>query len=190
MKAALDQLMVNGFYRLVDDIRQPDVGPVERDLAGRDARAVEKVVDEMLEIARLAIDDVTHALEHGIAIADAFQELRTVADGGERVAQLVSERRQEMILAPLGRFPRRDRRFPLRDVFGDAEGVTAAAELHDSRRYVHPDRGSVAADVALLDHALVDFAVYEALERFAVRRPVIGMRQRSRSHVEQVVLGI
>ena len=81
-----EELVVNRFHCLVDDVREADVNLVERDLAGRDAGAIEQIVYEVLEVAGLAVDDVTHPIERRVTIHHAFEKLRAVADGGKRIS--------------------------------------------------------------------------------------------------------
>ena len=70
--------------------------------AARDARHVEQVVDQPRQVLDLARGDVAR---RGLARLVGAGELRRTAprcDRGERVAQLVRERGEELVLAPVG----------------------------------------------------------------------------------------
>ena len=68
------------------------------DLVGGDARHVEQIVDEAHQLSDLAFDDVTCVCRRGQRRA-ALERLEREADRGERIAELVGERRQELVLA-------------------------------------------------------------------------------------------
>ena len=73
----------------------------QRDLAAGDARHVEQVVDEAGHLAHLALDHVARPARVGVARVAQAQDLERVGDGRERVAQLVRQRGQELVLAPV-----------------------------------------------------------------------------------------
>ena len=83
-----------------DDRQDIDVFLLEGDLIAVDARNIEQIVDEPREVLRLAVDDVEQFLAGSIWRNAA--EVDGVADGGERVAQLVGEHGQELVLLPDG----------------------------------------------------------------------------------------
>ena len=71
------------------------------DLAQRDARDVHQVVDQLLEVAHVAPDH----RDAPVALALQLRRARDgdrAADGRQRIAQLVREHRQELVLAPVG----------------------------------------------------------------------------------------
>ena len=76
------------------------------DRAARDARDVEQVVDQPRQVQRLAVDDVARPLSCGLSIDAARHDLDGVADRRERIAQLVREDREELVLVPVGSLQR------------------------------------------------------------------------------------
>ena len=73
----------------------------ERDLALVDARHVEQVVDEPRQLVDLALGDVHGPGQLGLVRRDLADHLDRVADRRQRVAQLVREHREELVLAPV-----------------------------------------------------------------------------------------
>ena len=83
--------------RLVEDrARVHEVLP-EPDLPARDARDVEQVVDEPDELPDLPLDDVAGPVA-ALLVGGHLEDGHGVVDRGERVAQLVGEHRQELVL--------------------------------------------------------------------------------------------
>src|SRR5205814_2904210 len=83
------------------DVRHLDWAPLQLDLAARDARYVEQVVDQVHEVPHLALDDRTlstsaHAVAH-------LHELECRQDRCERVSELVAEERQKFLFPTFGR---------------------------------------------------------------------------------------
>ena len=72
------------------------------DRASRDARDVEQIVDEPREMHGLAIDDVARPAQLGVVDRQARHDLDGVANRRERIAQLVREDREELVLVPVG----------------------------------------------------------------------------------------
>jgi hypothetical protein len=72
------------------------------DLAAGDARDVEQVVDEARELAHLAVDHVVGPLQARRGGGLGAQDLDRVAHRSERIAQLVGEDREELVLAAVG----------------------------------------------------------------------------------------
>ncbi len=81
---------------------QIDVVLLELELSARDARNVEQVIEQQRHALHLARDDFAAPfalpLVRGVRIEDAHG----VADGRERIAQLVRQRGQELVLAAVG----------------------------------------------------------------------------------------
>ena len=98
----LDQ-RANGFDGLVDDRRQFDALLAQLDLAARDAAHVEQVVDQPRPSARPAApaSRTPSSTRLPLAAAEA-QHSAGVADRRQRVAQLVGQHRQELVLAAVG----------------------------------------------------------------------------------------
>ena len=73
------------------------------DHAARDARDLEQVVDQAHEMVHLALHDVCDLRRRGIGRA---ARILSRCEAGEqrrqRIAQLVAERGQELVLAPIG----------------------------------------------------------------------------------------
>jgi hypothetical protein len=93
----------------VDDRRQIDLGHLDPQLAGDDARDVEQILDEIGLHLGVALDGLERALLLGLVELPRAEEARPAEDGVERRAQLVRDRRQELVLdarRPLGRQPR------------------------------------------------------------------------------------
>ena len=63
------------------------------------ARYVEQVVNQPGQLLDLTLDHLRDLLKLGIGRTLQAEDLHGVADRGERVAQLVSQHRQELILA-------------------------------------------------------------------------------------------
>jgi hypothetical protein len=72
---------------------------LEPHLAARDARDVEQVVDEPAEVPHLPLDHLVLAL---IPSAAQLHELQGGEDGRQRVAQLMAEQGEELVLAAIG----------------------------------------------------------------------------------------
>ena len=96
--ALLDQ-RAGGLDRVADDVVQQHPLAPQPNLAERDARDVEQVLDEVREVAHLALDDRARPLQRGGVQA---QGLDGVADRGERVAQLVGQESEEAVLPAVG----------------------------------------------------------------------------------------
>jgi hypothetical protein len=81
-------------------------GEVDRRLAqldrpAVDARQLEEVVDQAHEVRGLTLEHFVHA-SRGLAVGRHAQDLQAVAQRRKRIAELVGERRQELVLAPVG----------------------------------------------------------------------------------------
>ena len=81
------------------DLGELGPGDAQLQLTARDARDVEKVVDQADQLFQLPVDDRAGALAPlGVELRHGH-ELDGVAHGGERIAQLVGERGEEHVLA-------------------------------------------------------------------------------------------
>ena len=76
-----------------------DLG-LELDAAAGDAGDVEQVVDQPREMVHLALDDGAFALR--TRLAAQLHQLQRREDRRQRIAQLVSEHRQELVLRAVG----------------------------------------------------------------------------------------
>ena len=83
---------------VVEDLAQVDVLQPEVDVAARDARDVDQVVDDTRQHGGLALDHFMQPRDLG-AVLRSVQQLERIGDRRERVAQLVAEHREELVLA-------------------------------------------------------------------------------------------
>src|SRR5581483_11185624 len=124
-----------GLDRLRDDRAQVDGFQLQRDLPTRDPRNVEQVVHQPRQLTELATDYVPGP-ENGVVRArDLVQELDRHADRCERVPELVSEHREEFVLAASGLPELLLRQLARRDVHGTPE---VAAEGSGDAEIGHP----------------------------------------------------
>ena len=86
--------------RLRDHLGELDELGLQLDLAARDARDVEQVVDQPRQVVDLALDDGALALRARLAAQP--HQLQRRQDRRQRVAQLVAEHRQELVLRAVG----------------------------------------------------------------------------------------
>ena len=96
--------------RRLDDRREVDGCISSRTRAADDARHVEQIVDELRLHARVAVDDVERLGLAGRVERAQLEHRHPAEDGVERRAQLVRDRRDELVLGAaqgLGRAPRR-----------------------------------------------------------------------------------
>ena len=72
--------------------------PLQRNHPPRDARHVEQVVDETHQMLHLPLDDLARA--HGLCLGQVPfpQQLNSRANGRQRIPELVSQNRQELVL--------------------------------------------------------------------------------------------
>ena len=119
---------------------------VQEDLAGHHAPHVEQVVDQSPEVRALAQDHVARATDRLVGTLELVQQAHGAADGAERVAQLVTQHGQELVLGAIDPLrleqPRRD--LPLdpllvRDVAGRLGGADDPAERVAHRRHGERD---------------------------------------------------
>ena len=167
--------------RAADDLAQVGRLLVQLDLAGGDARDVEQVVDQAREVPHLALDDVPLGRAGG-AFAPRHQ-LERGDDRRQRVAQLVAEHGEELVLDPAGRLRLRQCRARLgeqahvverergaaRDLAdqGDVVGLEAAprfgldhghrADGATARDQRHDAGGAQADDANELGHARIRY---------------------------------
>ena len=87
--------------RLLDRLRQAHGPALEHDLAGPHARGIEQIVDEPPEVNDLTLDDVARLPDVADGARDV-EHLRRAGDGGQRIAKLVAEHREEVILRAVG----------------------------------------------------------------------------------------
>ncbi len=110
-------IAAQGEERLAGDLVQVDAALVELDPAGEHVRDVEQVVDQVRQMAHLAVDD--GALAGGLLgrRAGMIDNMQRGPDGAERVAQLAPEHGEELLenpVKPRRRPGRRARLLPAR----------------------------------------------------------------------------
>ena len=125
----------------LDDTPEVDELRAEHEPAGGDARRVEEVLDDALQGARAALDDLEGAVGLGGIGFSLPEETEPHQDRSERRPQLVGEQRQELVLeaarvhraVPRGLLPLQER--------GDvADHPAAVDELLVPREAVRPDQ--------------------------------------------------
>ena len=94
MTAVLDE-ETRRLHGVLDDLHQSDTLPVQSEATLRDLRDVEEVFDQPIELLRLPPRDVQRSL--GLSAVEPDTDDR-VPDRRHRVAQLVTEHRQELVL--------------------------------------------------------------------------------------------
>ena len=123
MPAGVDQ-RTRELERARRDVGEQDRLLAERDLPARDARDVEQVVDQPDQVPHLPLRHLEEALSSGDARAE---ELEARAERGERVAQLVGEHGEELVLAAAGFFQRLAGLLEVVDICGGADPADEAA---------------------------------------------------------------
>ncbi|HET6912577.1 MAG TPA: hypothetical protein VFH71_04420 [Rhodanobacteraceae bacterium] len=147
---------------------------LEFHLAARDPRHVQQVVHHIGDVAHLLFDDAALGAER--VRRAQLHEMQRGDDRRERIAQLVAEHRQELVLGAIGFRQRLLGAHAMGDVqHRGHDGLGPALPItHQRHTVVHPHDGAVLADVALLDlerHALFP-ATAELLQ---VARQVLRM---------------
>jgi hypothetical protein len=87
-----------GFHRLRDRLAQVERLRAQADAAARDARDVQQVVEQPRHVPRLAVDHGDRPPRRLVEPPVLFQDLGRVDDRAKRVAQLVREHGQELVL--------------------------------------------------------------------------------------------
>ena len=82
----------------VEDVGRVEELLLEANLAAGDPRDVEQVVDQADELPHLPLDDVLGEVDV-LRVVGHLEDGDGVADGGERVPQLVGEHRQELVFS-------------------------------------------------------------------------------------------
>ena len=191
-----------GLQRAPDDVGEVDPLGAQRDLAARDARDVEEIVDEPDEVADLPAEHVERRREQRLGRRRELHELHRVRDRRERVAQLVRERRQELVLAPVGLAQRLLAADALGEVDADADAAADAVRFVEERpgmdhhlprrpvRAVDLDLGVVHRDAARnagVHRQLGGRDVDTAAAQGEARRPGLGERGvRLRRNLQQL----
>ena len=96
----LDDQRVGHVDRAVDRVAELEAPPFELDLAARQARYVEQIVDQPDHVRDLALEDLPFPRE-GLRVARLHQ-FQCGQRRGQRIPQLVAEHREELILRAAG----------------------------------------------------------------------------------------
>jgi hypothetical protein len=88
-------------HRTGDEDHRIEHRAVDLDQATRDARDIEQVVDQRGQVADLAADDAAGLPDAVFVGGPESEQLRRRRDRRERIAQLVGEHCQELVLAPV-----------------------------------------------------------------------------------------
>ncbi len=91
-----------GFDRVGHDGCDVDGLFLEPDLAAGDPGNLQQFVDQLGQLAHLVVDDIAGPAQVGIVRTALLHDLDGVADRGQRVAQLVAQHRQKLVLADIG----------------------------------------------------------------------------------------
>ena len=83
---------------------RPELGPLfaEFDLAARDPAHVEQVVDKPRQLPDLTLHDFRRRAQRIAPVPGKPEGSRGVADRRERIAQLMRQHREELVLATVG----------------------------------------------------------------------------------------
>jgi hypothetical protein len=115
------------------DLPQRQRLPLQLNLAGADAPHVHQVVDEPYEMSELSLHHRNGGLQRLGARRGRAHDLQAIAQGEERIAQLVRESREEFVLAPLRFRVRALARFAPRNVL-EQHGDLVLRGLADRER--------------------------------------------------------
>ncbi len=164
--------------RTLDDGRELQRLAPQMELAARHARDVEQVVEQVRHLRDLPIDDVAAPDHLRVALGGAAQHLDRIADRRERVAQLVRERRDEVVLLAIGLAQRLLGVLALGDVHRDAEAAhrLAGGVVLDLAAVADPGRAAVGLQDAELEgeRLVLRDRLGAALHE---HRPVVRMHQ-------------
>jgi hypothetical protein len=86
----------------VDEIAQERRLTFQLNLAGRNPRDVEQIVDEPHHVTDLPLHDRAYALDRGRRAAGQANQLETGPDRRQRIPQFVGKRREELVLLAIG----------------------------------------------------------------------------------------
>ena len=120
--------------RRLHRVREIHRRALQHDLAGDRAADVEQVVDQARHVHHLALDDAGGAQRHRLGLVRCSAErVHRALDGAERIAQLVRQHREELVLRAVLALRARQRA----DVAEDQRAVLDVVE-HDARqRHLH-----------------------------------------------------
>jgi hypothetical protein len=85
-----------------DHVRELDASAAQLETPVRDARDIEQVLEQARHVADLPLDDLRAPAQLAVLQVARQEHLHAAPDRRERVAQLVRQHRQELVLAPVG----------------------------------------------------------------------------------------
>src|SRR5256714_1570197 len=130
---------------VLDDLWQPQGTAIQDDLAGAHPRRVQQVVDQPFEVKDLALDDVPRT-PRLVERARLLEHAGGAGDGRQRVAELVAEHREEVVLGAIRRLGLLEQQntldlgvLPIGDVPRDLGGADDRSPGVADRRYGQRD---------------------------------------------------
>ena len=139
-----------GLDSRADDEREVQGLSLHVDDAARDARHLEQIVHQSDQVAGLALHDGEHLPNHRILDLGDGEQLQSRDQGGQGIAQLVTEGGQEFVLAPVGDAKRVLGARALREVPADLvlAGAGAKGRSNRAQKRSHPQRALEQGHVA------------------------------------------
>ena len=149
-----------GLERALDDILCDQALPLQLDLVAGDARDVQQVVDEAREMRGLPLQDAAHLPDGRRLVGARAKNRRDVEDRRERIAQLVRQHREELVLAPVRLQQQRlaVEELAMRDLQAVQDLDQRRADEHEERDVGQPAERIAPAEVRLELHRAQDRA--------------------------------
>ena len=91
-------------HRALNACRQVQRLARERDLAAGDVDDVQEVVDQPAEMGDLMTDPLARAHRDVVVAADPIEDADRADNGGQRIAKLVTQHREKLVLRAIGGF--------------------------------------------------------------------------------------
>ena len=159
-----------GFDRGLQDGGDVHGSNAQRELVAADAAHVEQVVDEPHHQQHLAVDQVARPGQVGVRGVGHAHDLHGVTDRRQRIAQLVGERGEEFVLAPVALAQRLLGHDAVGDVDGHATDAARLAVGAEDRELAHQ---RMVQDAVVVPQRL-DRLIGTGLERLAVVGAELG----------------
>ena len=121
---------LHGLERRLHDLRQIGFFRIQAQPATQQAAHVDQIIDQLGEYAYVAIDGLAAALHVLGREAPGFKQARPAEHGMQRGAQLVSQRRQELILESADALRFRAQRPLVGETLAQVLGFLAAVTVH------------------------------------------------------------
>jgi hypothetical protein len=124
---------------------------VQLDLVPSDARDIEQVVDQPRQVRCLPLQDAAHLPDGRRLVRPGAKNRRDVEDRGERIAQLVRQHGEKLVLAPV-RCQQQGlavEELAMRDLQAVQELDQGRAHEHEERHVGEPADGIAPAEVGL-----------------------------------------